>query len=227
MSNKRTKNLIVTEEDTPKAKIILVGGVYKSGTSLLTASFEQGGAVNPAYRTSPIEFGHSAGGGLYQTRECGISRAINRKIVVSTKHERDKLRQSIKSYISEMVTECGNLIVIKDPYFKFTIGEWIFAANDIGVTVELNLTNRPLINTFNGWQRSRFLSWQLKKTPKLFNLMIQPLQKDAIKIVKMSNASVKINDYDLLVDMYGSEFEIIQDIDRGSCTQLRSIKSII
>ncbi len=211
MSNKRTKNLIITEEGEQKARIILVGGAYKSGTSLLTASIEQAGAVNPAYRTSPIEFGHSADGGLYHTRECKISRAINRKIVASTKHERDKLIPSIESYIGEMAAECGNILVIKDPYFKFTIGEWIAAASNHGVTVELNLTNRQRIDTINGWQRSRFLSWQLKKVPNLFDLMTQPIQKDALELIRISGTGVKIYDYDATVDAHGSEFEILQD----------------
>ena len=211
MSNKRTKTLIANELGILKAKIILVGGAYKSGTSLLTASIEQGGAVNPAYLTSPIEFGHSADGGLYHTRECRISRFINRNIVVSTEHERGKLRQSIEAYISEMLAECGNLLVIKDPYFKFTIGEWVVAANNLGVSVELNLTNRQRIDTFNGWQRSRFLSWQLKKTPGIFDSMNQPIKRDVMELVWMNDAHVKIYGYDSLVDMHGSRFEIIRD----------------
>lgn len=151
MSNKRNNNLI-SIDNCQQSKIVLVGGAYKTGTSLLTAIIEQNGAINPTYCTSPIEYGHSFGGLLYPTRECIISRTLNRKIVSSTTHERDKLAPHIKAYIRDMLSECGNHLVIKDPYFLFTSQFWAEVTRSLGITLELNLVFRNHKNTFKSWQ---------------------------------------------------------------------------
>lgn len=209
MSHKRTNNLIYNK-NYQQAKLVLVGGSYKSGTSLLTATIEKKGAINPAYRTSQqIEFGHSIEGLLYPTRECKISRDLNRKIVSSTVHERDKLTPSVEAYINDMVAECGNFLVIKDPYFKFTAGFWAVSAKKLGINVELNLTNRQQIDIFSGWHCSRFLSWQLKKNPSLFSWMTQPIQQETMMLIMGTATPINIFYYDALVKQFGSKFALV------------------
>ena len=155
-----------------QSKLILVGGAYKSGTSLLCSLLEEAGYYNPAFITSPIEYGHGINKPLYLTRECIISRALNRRLVIATRKEKIRL-STIRSYLIDVFQECGNRILLKDPYFKFSrCGQsssytWCISG-DSHISSRYGFSLQILMN-------SRFMRWLIKRDPLLLERMCAPV----------------------------------------------------
>lgn len=162
-------------------KLVLIGGPHKSGTSLACASLESDGYCNPAYITSPIEFGHGVNTDFYLTRECGLARKINRILVESTVHEMLVAEKRIEDYLIHIFRTCGSRIVIKDPYMRFTAVSWARIALKLRASTTLFTTIRDSESIERGWRSSRFLSKLNNREPDLVRRLKSPLSSKELR----------------------------------------------
>ena len=181
-----------------QSKLILVGGAYKSGTSLLCSLLEEAGYYNPAFITSPIEYGHGINKPLYLTRECIISRALNRRLVIATRKEKDKIVHEVRSYLIDVFQECGNRILLKDPYFKFTADVWSKVAVTLGASVEIHISVRDMASVYKSWMNSRFMRWLIKRDPLLLERMCAPVSNTVKYGLSETKATLLISNFDNL-----------------------------
>lgn len=181
-------------------EIILISGPFKSGTSLLCSIIERLGYNNPVHITSPIEYGHGTKVNLYQTRECHIVRDINKKLLTVLDGEKADYISQIKAYLEDMFYECGNRIVIKDPYLMFSLDIWAMAATKVNASLSVYITVRDLNSLHRSWKNSSFLSRMMKKYPVFGNRICVPLTSGVLKRLKENKAKLEIVSYNNLIE---------------------------
>lgn len=160
-------------------ELVIVGGAYKSGTSLLCESIEACGYRNPGLLTNVAEYGHGISAGLYLTRECSIARNWNRRLVKAGSREAAKIEIQLTGYLAEMIGELGPKLVLKDPYMKMTALHWFRAAYVLGVSqLTLLLTDRDLAAVNRSRAHSRFLTWKERTNPEQFRQLVTPIRSD-------------------------------------------------
>jgi len=98
-------------------ELVLIGGAYKSGTSLLCEHIESFGFENPCRLSNANEKGHGMATGLYLTRECAVARAWNHRLIMATRKEQHSMQSQLIGYLNEMIQEMGTKLVVKDPLF--------------------------------------------------------------------------------------------------------------
>lgn len=171
-------------------ELVIVGGAYKSGTSLLCESIEARGYRNPGRLTNPDEYGHGIGAGLYRTRECSIARDWNRRLVKAGPKETARIERQLTGYLAEIVGELGPKLVLKDPYMKMTALHWFRAAHSLGAYRQtLLLTDRDLPAIKRSWAHSRFLTWKERTNTEEFRQLVAPIRHDVL--VNLSVIAVK------------------------------------
>lgn len=174
-------------------ELVIVGGAYKSGTSLLCESIEARGYRNPAILTNPSEYGHGISAGLYLTRECSIARKWNRLLVKTDPKEMARIERRLAGYLSEMISELRTTkLVLKDPYMKMTALLWFRAAHSLGVNkLTLQLTDRDQASVNRSWAHSRFLTLKERANPEQFRQLVAPVSSDMHK--ELSRLAVTTN----------------------------------
>lgn len=190
-------------------EIVLISGPFKSGTSLLCSIIERLGYNNPVHVTSPIEYGHGTRVNLYQTRECRIVRNINKKLLTVLEGEKVGYISQIKTYLEDMLYECGNRIVIKDPYLMFSLDIWAMAAIKVDASLSVYITMRDQNSLHRSWKNSSFLSRMMKKYPVFGNRMCAPLTSGILKRLHVNNAKLGIVLFNNLINQ---KINFIEDV---------------
>lgn len=174
--------------DTP-LELVIIGGAYKSGTSLLCESIEAHGYRNPGLLTNPGEYGHGISAGLYFTRECSIARNWNRLLLNAGPKEITRIERQFAGYLSEMIGELGPKLVLKDPYMKMTALPWFRAAHLLGANnLTFLVTNRDQAAVNRSLAHSRFLTLKKRANPEQFRQLAAPINFDMHK--KLSGLAV-------------------------------------
>lgn len=173
-------------------ELVIVGGPYKSGTSLLCESVEAHGYQNPALLTNTAEHGYGISAGIYLTRECSIAREWNRRLVNGGPRETAGIEKQLAGYLADMMDELGPKLVLKDPYMKMTAVNWFRAAHSLGASkLKFLVTDRDLTDVYRSWENSRFLTWKARVHPEQFRQLVAPITSD-VKM-KLSALAVEIH----------------------------------
>jgi hypothetical protein len=160
-------------------ELVLIGGAYKSGTSLLCKTIENYGYNNPRLLSNPDEYGHGISAGLYLTRECSVVRNWNRRLVKAGQKETAWIERQLTGYLVEMIGELGPKLVLKDPYMKMTALHWFRAAQILSpYRAKLLLTERNIHDVSRSWAYSRFLTWKERTNPEQFRQLVAPLRPE-------------------------------------------------
>ncbi len=153
--------------------LVLVGGPYKSGTSLLCGVVESYGFHNPAAASNAGEVGHGRMVESYLTRECQVVRDINRILVRGSGKEVARAISGISSYLNWSCQHYGCFIVLKDPYFIFTAHYWVEAAKRIGfLKIRVFGTARKSQSVLAAWNSSSFLTRQMSRFSSEFDALL-------------------------------------------------------
>jgi hypothetical protein len=129
--------------------LIIVCGLYKTGTSLVANHIEnQMGYNNPAKQSNPSERGYSRNGNRYFTNECKRLREINKDIIASGKPN----SQNIKDYIKSIEFPS----VIKDPLFCYTLKYWLNEIDKLNLKHLIIFTTRDQKETMTSWDASPY-----------------------------------------------------------------------
>jgi hypothetical protein len=159
----------IVTSPVPAVDVAIVCGMYKSGTSLLTALLEKCLFTEPSRLTNPRERGFGTRMTRYLTRECGLVRQINHDILRQARSAdlicRDHLHLRTSTWLNvrDYLTMWHIPIVIKDPQFVFTLQVWLEAAKD----------THKRAWVFFVWRRSRQLRRAWKSAPFTRDLMAQ------------------------------------------------------
>lgn len=163
-------------------EFVVIGGAYKSGTSLLCESVELLGFSNPCDLTNPAEQGHGIHVPIYNTRECSVARSWNRELVITAAYEKNRIETNIAGYLQEMRQAIGPRIVIKDPYMKLTSYHWFRAARKLGATKLVYLQiDRDLVAVRKSWDNSQFMTRQQRQFPDVFARLVSPIDDKLLK----------------------------------------------
>ena len=180
----------------PTLDLVLIGGNFKSGTSLLCEHVENSGYRNPAHITSAAELGHGIGAGMYSTRECATARHLNRALAKANLKECGKLEGAMSAYLGSMISALGPQLVIKDPYMKIFADHWLRAAKRVGIERgSLLLTRRADIDVFRSWSNSRFLSRVHRSDPFIFGALSAPIAAYQVRKLANLGAHVQVVDF--------------------------------
>jgi hypothetical protein len=181
-------------------ELILIGGAYKSGTSLLCKKVERLGFRNPAVMTNYKEHGHGISTKLYLTRECSTARNWNRLLLRATPREQEWIQRQLVAYLAEMLSEMGPKIVLKDPCMKITAPYWFRAAHSLGISSRrLLLTERDSMAVNNSNLNSKFLRWKKWKEPTLFKQLAAPMAIEACRQLAAHSVDIRKVKYQALV----------------------------
>lgn len=180
-------------------ELVIVGGQYKSGTSLLCESIEALGYHNPGQLTNPGEYGHGISAGLYLTRECSIARNWNRLLVNSGPKEIVKIERQLAGFLSDMIDELGPRLVLKDPFMKMTALHWFRAANSLGAHKQtLLLTDRDQASVNRSLAKSRFLTLKERTNPEKFRQLVAPISSDMLARLSGILVTTRVVEYQLI-----------------------------
>lgn len=157
-------------EDIKKFEIVLVCGIYKTGTSMLTELVENSGFYNPATLTSPFEEGVGRKGDKYLHRECSILSQINVKILSDLIHQKSYGGSLVAHYLDDW-KRTAERIVLKDPKFIYTLDVWIDNLSELGHKFCILCTERAKNEVFESWTKSPYTSYLLKKNKDSLNEM--------------------------------------------------------
>lgn len=141
--------------------IVFVCGVYKSGTSLLTSMLSDL-YFDPSRLTNAFEKGYGLTHKRYPTRECSLLRHINTALLATSLRSsprpqaaRRTLRFSTigpKEYLS--IWKCP--IVVKDPRFVYTLGDWIAASLTLQKSICVCFTTRSISELRQAWDHAPY-----------------------------------------------------------------------
>ena len=81
-------------------KLTIVGGPYKSGTSLACKKLASQDNINPFHLTNAREYGHGICTKYYPTFECSIARELNTRLLGATRHQCDKIERFIAGILT-------------------------------------------------------------------------------------------------------------------------------
>lgn len=152
--------------------IIIVSGVYKSGTSALTEKFEKEGYFNPAIITNPYELGYSRFGSRYWTRECSIARSININISSDTIDVSNPWRL-IGGYLRTLNELSKKNVVIKGPQFLDTALYWSDLANEFDIRFLLALSTRDKTELKDSWDHAPWTQSLLTKDKNMLDTLLE------------------------------------------------------
>ena len=177
-------------------ELVLIGGAYKSGTSLLCEQVEAVGYANPAFLTNGREQGHGLLVKRYLTRECALARAWNRQLARATPREMEIIERSLAAYLLDLIGALGSKLVLKDPYMKITAECWFRAARTIGAKeLRLLLTTRPERAVERSLANSKFLTCERKTNAAQFRMLIEPPRPAFIRSLSALSIRVVTLDY--------------------------------
>ncbi|KAB2867991.1 MAG: hypothetical protein F9K37_11250 [Bacteroidales bacterium] len=173
-----------------KPDFVLVCGVYKTGTSLITHILEEDGYYNPAILNNKLEHGNGLSQ-KYMTRECQRTRNINREIISLSKNTHFfKLESEISmkatltklniNFIKHFLLELPPNSILKDPQFTYTLYYWIEAIAELNKSVKVCFTNRTVADSIMAWNEAYFTKTLLAKNRLALNnmLLMQKLQEN-------------------------------------------------
>lgn len=136
--------------------VVFVIGLHKSGTSLLTQHLSRW-FFDTSRETNPFERGYGTALPRYLTRECSIVRQINGEFRAADVPQRAPviyLRNAMTAYLESW----RRPIVLKAPYFAYSLSEWIAAAEGAGLTPCVCCTHRNLRDTVAAWGKAPYTS---------------------------------------------------------------------
>lgn len=141
--------------------IVFVTGLHKSGTSLLTERLSSL-FFDTSRETNPDERGYGSAMPRYLTRECKIVRQINdyyrNLALASPLTSADQIlgspekREEIRVYLEHWKKP----IVIKAPFFGYSLEDWLDVVNKLELRPCVCLTQRDLSDIAAEWQKAPF-----------------------------------------------------------------------
>lgn len=181
--------------ETP-LELVIVGGAYKSGTSLLCELIEGRGYRNPGLLTNPFEYGHGIHAGLYRTRECSLARHWNRRLATAGPREAAKIEKQLAGYLVDMTFELGPKLILKDPYMKMMALHWFRAAHSLGaLKLTYLLTYRDIASVKRSWAHSKFLTYKERTVPEQFHQLISPVRSEVLTGLSVLNVATHVIRY--------------------------------
>lgn len=174
-------------------KLVLVGGIYKSGTSAACLEVESKGFRNPCEATGASERGHGIAVPDYATRECVVARSLNDLLLASSPRGESLVVRRMALYLREMKEELGTQLVVKDPRMTLTAGAWFNAARLAGdcESLELVATTRSIQDVIRSLQNTRFMKWKMRRQPELFRALSRPLSMPLIAACRREGAEIR------------------------------------
>jgi len=185
-------------------QLVIIGGSYKSGTSLLCATVEAAGYANPARLTNAKELGHGVAVDLYPTRECSVARSINRKLITAARAEEARMERQIACYLRDMFSCVGVCLVIKDPYMKLLAPHWIRTANRLGVkSTRLLVTQRDRESIQSSIHNSRFLRHMQHRKHRIFEHLMAPVDQSRAARLELLGSRICVVSYKAIIGSLG------------------------
>lgn len=163
------------QTSAPPLQLAIIGGPYKSGTSLLCWHLESRGYRNPASFTNACEHGHGLSAGIYLTRESSPVRDWNQLLLHASPKNRDRIERHLSHFLLELAKELGPRVVLKDPYMKLTAQHWVRACRSLRARSTLLLTARDVGAVHESWANSRFLTMMRDRHHDEFEQLTAPL----------------------------------------------------
>jgi hypothetical protein len=168
--------------------VILVCGLYKTGTSLLTEIIENSFSFkNPASKTNPYGMTIGVTTPRYYTRECLVLRRLNAHLMLGKKNSID-----IKAYL----TNLEKPTVIKDGQFCFTLSLWQDVLNSLDYKVLTLFTCRNKKDIIHSWDNARHRNGLLKGNA--FDGFYQAFQKQRLHSKLTNQPHINLTYQDIL-----------------------------
>lgn len=203
-----------TFERLPRATqfdVVFVVGMHKSGTSLLTEILSLRDFYDPSRLTNPAERGYGNQQARYITRECRIIRHINSHFRPDQRDWESLAPMSVahaKSLMLAYFRIWNRPIVIKSPFFTYSLLPWVEAANRAGLNTCVCVTTRPAAQLLNAWQCAPFTRGLLARGENV--KMIESLSRQLTRLSSIPRLSIR----------YFSLHELKQ-LRASMCMQLR------
>ncbi len=128
-------------------QVVLVCGLYKSGTSLATQLLTQAGLFNPASTTNPDERAYGQQLARYSTNECLQLRSLNNELMANEAHD---YHTAITSYLAQWAKP----MVLKDPKLVYTLVYWLKVLDASGLSFLVVFTQRQQTELIQAWQKA-------------------------------------------------------------------------
>lgn len=144
--------------------VVIVSGLYKTGTSLAVDLCERAGFADPSRETNPTERGYGISLRRYLTRECRVLRRLNETLLaqragLSAMTGFDGSRRQSGTWPPASIRRLeGYLlswraaVVLKDPRFVFTLQRWIAAASHLQMRAGVIFTHRQDDQLRKAWE---------------------------------------------------------------------------
>lgn len=182
--------------------LVLVCGLYKTGTSLITKLIEEYlYFFNPASITNPKERGYAKYLTRYPTKECKLLRQINFQLSsINSFHKHDFDFNLIKhKLIYEYLHLWSPPIVLKDPLFVYTLKTWLEISKKYNIKVIVIFTFREIDDMLEAWESA----------PITANL----LKKDSYKMMRRDMQEQVLNCYNLKVPFISFDIQEIKQMN--------------
>lgn len=142
--------------------VVLICGLYKSGTSLAATLMEQeAGLFNPAAQTNAAEQAHGQQLERYSTQECAELREVNSYLLYNKDPDYE---QAVAAYIQKWTRP----IVLKDPRFVYTLSHWLKGLDAIDYSFYVLFTSREERALRQAWARAPLTSKLLAHSEEHF-----------------------------------------------------------
>lgn len=145
--------------------IVLICGLYKTGSSLLARIVEETMEFfNPARITNPSERGYSLNGGRYLTKECKLLRLTNEEFISYGHYNEFDVIKMKSVYLAQDYLKLWKYpLLLKDPLFIFTLSIWQKAITLSKKKYIVLFTNREPNSLIEAWQFALYTRDLLKQ----------------------------------------------------------------
>jgi|GEM_PF-2434025 len=141
--------------------MVFVIGLHKSGTSLLTEHLGNR-FYDTSRETNPNERGYGTTVARYLTRECKIVRQINEvyrthsTLLFSAQNHNNLDRSRKRKEMTTFIESWQNPIVIKSPFFAYSLDDWLTSAKTLGRKSCVCVTRRSPSDVKAEWNEAPF-----------------------------------------------------------------------
>jgi len=164
-------------------KVVLVCGLFKSGTSAITGILEKHfGFFNPATVTNKQEQAYARDASRYETNECLHLRQLNEAILLS-----QKSRDDYANLITKYLKPWKRPLVLKDPKLVMTLGFFMTTLAQNEEDFAVVFTHRNTAELATSWQKAPYTKQLLQNDPQAIETL---LRHQTFQIENCQNAHV-------------------------------------
>lgn len=172
--------------------VVLVVGLYKSGTSLAVELCAGSGFNDPSASTNPTERGFGLSLCRYLTHECSVLRGLNEGWLKSC----DPFTGTARA--ERYLVGCDHPVVLKDPRFLFTLPRWVAAAHRLHLRVGVLFPDRSRDELRLAWEAAPFTRDLLRRNLLQGYLAAFEEQKAWCRKNRVPHLAVSLNQLRLL-----------------------------